>query len=132
VSLNIPLATIVQQVGRVLPGKRRLGVIRSASTAGPPPSALASQGDRNGFTIRVVDCEGPDKLIEAFLSLSNEADLIWCQPDSMLYNAATIKPLVLASLRHRLPIIGFSAAFVTAGAAVGIYPDFRATGWLAC
>jgi ABC-type uncharacterized transport system substrate-binding protein len=35
---------------------------------------------------------------------------------------------VLASLESRLPLVGFSPAFVRAGAAAGIYPDYRDSG----
>ena len=49
-------------------------------------------------------------------------------PDAVLYNSATVKPLILASLDQRLPVIGFSAAFVRAGAAAGVFADFREAG----
>jgi len=39
-----------------------------------------------------------------------------------------LKPLVLASLDRQLPIVGFSAAFVRAGALAGVYPDFHELG----
>jgi ABC-type uncharacterized transport system substrate-binding protein len=45
-----------------------------------------------------------------------------------LYNSATVKPLVLASLEQRLPIVGFSESFVRAGALIGICPDFHELG----
>jgi ABC-type uncharacterized transport system substrate-binding protein len=35
---------------------------------------------------------------------------------------------VLASLEHGLPLVGFSPAFVRAGAAAGIFPDYRELG----
>jgi ABC-type uncharacterized transport system substrate-binding protein len=34
----------------------------------------------------------------------------------------------MASLESRLPLVGFSPAFVRAGAAAGIYPDYRELG----
>jgi len=34
----------------------------------------------------------------------------------------------MASIEHGLPLIGFSAAFVRAGAAAGIFADFRDAG----
>jgi ABC-type uncharacterized transport system substrate-binding protein len=34
----------------------------------------------------------------------------------------------MASLENRLPIVGFSPAFLRAGAAVAIYPDYRGVG----
>lgn len=109
------------------PGKTRIGIIRNQSGKGPGESswqALAKQG----FTIRPVNCAGPKELLKAFLSLKGKVDFVLCLPDGSLYNNATVKPLILASLKNRLPIIGFSASFVRAGAAVGVYPDFRDLG----
>jgi len=55
-------------------------------------------------------------------------DFLIAVPDAELYNSATVQPLLLASLEQRLPIVGFSAAFVRAGALIGIYPNFRDLG----
>jgi ABC-type uncharacterized transport system substrate-binding protein len=75
-----------------------------------------------------VECAGPAQLLQVFQSLKDQVDLVLCFPDASLYNSATVKPLVLASLRYRLPLVGFSESFVRAGAAVGIYPNFREIG----
>jgi len=53
---------------------------------------------------------------------------VWCPPDSSLFNSTTLKPLIAQSLRHRLPIVGFSSGFVRAGAVAGAFPDFRDVG----
>ena len=60
--------------------------------------------------------------------MKGKVDFLLCFPDPDLYNPVTIKPLVMASLEGRLPLVGFSPAFVRAGAAAGIYPDYRETG----
>jgi ABC-type uncharacterized transport system substrate-binding protein len=39
-----------------------------------------------------------------------------------------VKPLILASLESHLLVVGFSQSFVRAGAAIGVYPDFRDVG----
>jgi putative ABC transport system substrate-binding protein len=83
---------------------------------------------QSGFSIEMAECTRPGELIPAFLSLRERVDFIWCLPDSDLYNSATVKPLVIASLTNRLPIIGFSESFVQAGAVLGVYPDFEGAG----
>jgi len=67
-------------------------------------------------------------LLKAVASLKGKVDFLLCSPDPDLYNAVTIKPLILASLDGRLPVVGFSPAFVRAGAAAGIYADYRESG----
>jgi ABC-type uncharacterized transport system substrate-binding protein len=60
--------------------------------------------------------------------MRGQVDFVICLPDSELYNKTTVEPLILASLEHRLPLVGYSASFVRAGAAVGVFPDFADIG----
>jgi ABC-type uncharacterized transport system substrate-binding protein len=89
---------------------------------------LKAAAQQAGFTLNIVECSRPAQLIESFLALKDQVDFVWCLPDSDLYTSATVRPLLLASLSNRLPIIGFSESFVQAGAALGLYPDFGAAG----
>jgi len=128
VYLDLPVTGLLTEIKNLLPGKTRLGVIRNPSQTGQASPSLEARARQLGFTPVVVDCSRPEDLAKAFLSLKSRADLVLLFPDSALYNNATVKPLILASLESRLPIIGFSANFVRAGAAAGVYPDFRDVG----
>jgi ABC-type uncharacterized transport system substrate-binding protein len=127
-SLDVPFEAVLGEVRRAFPGKTRVGVVRNPVKNGPTEASLKAAAQQAGFTIHIVECSRPAQLIESFLSLKNQVDFVWCLPDSDLYTSATVKPLLLASLGNRLPIIGFSESFVQAGAAIGVYPDFGAAG----
>jgi putative tryptophan/tyrosine transport system substrate-binding protein len=127
VFLDVPLVTVAENLRHVFPGRSRLGLIHRPAWPPPEPATLAKL-KQLGFELRLVECSGPEKLLAAFASLKGEVDFVITEPDSGLYNSATVKPLVLASLEQRLPIIGFSAAFVRAGTLAGIYPDFYELG----
>lgn len=60
--------------------------------------------------------------------LSRGVDVVWTAPDSAVYDVNTIRGLLLASLRRNVPVFGFSAAFVRAGALVGIGVDSATQG----
>ena len=128
VDLDIPLAGQLQAMRSLWPGHLRAGLIRNPSRSRYPADALESRARKEGFTLLVVDCEGPARLLKAVAALKGKVDFLLCFPDPDLYNALTIKPLVMASLEQRLPLVGFSPAFVRAGAAAGIYPDYREAG----
>jgi ABC-type uncharacterized transport system substrate-binding protein len=81
-----------------------------------------------GFTIQMADCRNPEELLRVLRSLKGQVDFVLCRPDSTLYNGTTVKPLILASLESHLLVVGFSQSFVRAGAAIGVYPDFRDVG----
>ncbi len=61
-------------------------------------------------------------------ALRSQIEFLICLPDSKIFNKTTVEPLILASLEHKLPLVGFSASFARAGAAVGVYPDFADLG----
>jgi len=128
VSLEIPFPAALERLRRIFPNRRRLGLIHNPARAGPPPAELRETARRLGFALEVAECPEVKQLLAALVSLERRVDLVLCLPDSTLYNRATVEPLVLSSLKHRLPIVGFSESFVRAGAAVGLYPDFRDAG----
>jgi ABC-type uncharacterized transport system substrate-binding protein len=91
-------------------------------------AALLQATTRYGFALNIVEADGPEMLVQSFLSLKGRADIVWCPPEHALYNRATVRALILASLRNRVPIVGFSSGFTQAGTAAGIFPDFEAVG----
>jgi ABC-type uncharacterized transport system substrate-binding protein len=127
-SLDVPFEAVLKELQRAFPGKNRIGILRNPLKNGPSAAALKGAAQQAGFEIHIVECSRPAQLIESFLSLKNRVDFVWCLPDSDLYTSATVKPLLMASLGNRLPIVGFSESFVQAGAALGLYPDFGAAG----
>ncbi len=128
ISLEIPWPAALERLRRIFPNKRRLGLIHNPGHEGPPPGELRETARRLGFTLEVAECPEVRQLLRALVSLERRADLVVCVTDSTLYNRATVEPLVLTSLKHRLPIVGFSESFVRAGAAAGLYPDFHDVG----
>ena len=125
--LDGPLASLLSELRTVLPGKNRCGLIRNSAHDEPDPS-LPGRVRQQGFTLDTAECSRPEDLVKSFLSLKDKADFVVVLPDSSLYNNTTVRPLIRASLESRLPIVGFSSSFVRAGAALGVYPDFRDVG----
>jgi len=128
ISLDVSIPSLLARLKVLFPEKTRLGIIRNPVLGGLNSAPLPTRTQLQGFTVRVVECSGAEQLLAALDSLQGQVDFVWCLPDGTLYNSATIKPLILASIEHRLPLIGFSENFTRAGAAVGIYPDFRDIG----
>ncbi len=127
VYLDIPIRTLVAELRGLFPGKPRVGVIRNPRRGDPSGTQIRSQGAEMN-SVQIADCATPDELLPVFLALRKKVDFVICLPDGALYNGATVRPLIMASLEHRLPIVGFSPAFLRAGAAVAVYPDYRGIG----
>ena len=128
VHLDLSVPALLAELGNVFPGKNRLGVIRNPARAWAFDLNTAGKASQQGFTVQIAECSQPEELLRSMLSLKGKVDFVLVLPDSSLYNSTTVKPLVLASLENRLPLVGFSASFVRSGAAIGVYPDFRDIG----
>lgn len=105
-----------------------MGVIRGPLQTEKYIRNLEQSSKRSGLVLEVMACPHPRELVDAFLRLQSRADLVWCPPNPQLYNSATLKPLLMASLTNRLPIVGFSEQFVQAGALFGGAADFVDVG----
>ncbi|MDH5710303.1 MAG: hypothetical protein OEZ15_01380 [Gammaproteobacteria bacterium] len=55
-------------------------------------------------------------------------DALLALPDPNVYNAKTIKGILLTTYRHRKPLIGFSESFVRAGALAAIHTPIEQLG----
>jgi putative ABC transport system substrate-binding protein len=128
VTLDLPLSSLLSSLKLVFPGKVRVGIIRNPRRSGTSIPALQRSAREAGYALQIRDCDRADQLLSVLLSFQDQVDFIWCPPDSYLFTSSTIKSIILASVRNHLPIIGFSENFVRAGAAVGIYPDYRDIG----
>ncbi|HEV8041600.1 MAG TPA: ABC transporter substrate binding protein [Bryobacteraceae bacterium] len=128
VALDVPLGDILARMTSVLPGKTRAAIIRNPDANSVPQATLIAQAKAAGMTLKVLDCPRPEKLLQLFLSLRGQVDFVVCPPDGTLYNSTTVRPLILASLENRLPVIGFSESFVRSGALAAVYPDYFDVG----
>lgn len=126
--VDVPFDVLVDHLRRVYPRVARLGVIRNPRRADPEPRELELIGRQFGLKVAAADASVPRDLLAVFSDLMHRADAIICFPDASLYNSATIGALVSASLRSKVPIIGFSEGFVRAGALFSVYPDYEIVG----
>jgi len=128
VTVDLPPEVLLKEIAELFPGRTRIGVIRGPMQTDANMTAFERAARRIGFAVEVAICQYPRDVVEVFLKLKSRADLVWCPPNAQLYNSATLKPLLIASLTRRLPIIGFSEQFVQAGALVGGFADFVEVG----
>jgi putative tryptophan/tyrosine transport system substrate-binding protein len=127
VSLSVSAAAILAKLKSTFPRQKSLALL-----LGPSSRILRSEllvvAQRLGYTLQIVECSGPRDVLDAFAALRGRVDFVWCLPDNNLFPSAAVAPIVLASIRSRLPVIGFSEGFVRAGATVGFYPDYADVG----
>jgi len=127
VSLSVSPASVLTQLKSAFPTRRRLAVLLGANSSSPR-NELPALAQRLGYTLEIIECAGPHDVLEALAALRGRVDFVWCLPDNTLFPSAAIPPIILASIRNGLPLIGFSEGFVRAGAVIGFFPDYADIG----
>ena len=130
VDSKAPLNDQLRLIQEILPEAKSLGVlVRSGSEAGRAIVQDLQDSLPSGWTVETVLVSATDSFADSIAGLlERQIDLVWTFPDEALYDAATLKSLLLACLRKGKPVYGFSQDVVQAGALFGIAMDSQAQG----
>jgi ABC-type uncharacterized transport system substrate-binding protein len=128
VTLDIPPAVLLTELKRYFPGKTRLGLIQGPAQTDEYVRTFEQAARQAGISLTVLRCLEARELVATFIEFKGKADFVWCPANTSLYTSVTLKPLLIASITNRLPIIGFSEPFVHAGALFGGGPDLTDAG----
>jgi ABC-type uncharacterized transport system substrate-binding protein len=118
---DVPLAAQIALIAQALPAARTIGMLyRSDTSEGRQAKDLLQAALPPGYRLEAVainESESKAKAIDDLLS--RKIDAVWTAPDPAIFDVATIRSLLLAALRHSVPVYGFSQAMIRAGALVG-------------
>lgn len=128
ITLDVTPRTAFTLLLRAFPPWRRIAVIRGPAQVYPSLEDINAQASALGFSVLIIDCNGPKDLLANLPRLRGRVDAIWCLPNRDLYDPLAVQALILSSIRFRLPVIGFSEAFIRAGALLGFVADYRDVG----
>jgi putative tryptophan/tyrosine transport system substrate-binding protein len=125
VTTDIPLADQLSLLREALPDAKSIGLLFRQND---PDSQQQTDALRTllpaGMTVEAIAIDqqpSPAAAIDALLA--RRIDVVWTSPDSTIWNEATVRSLLLTALRRKVPVFGFSTAFVRAGALVGVGLD---------
>lgn len=118
--LDQPLNRQVHLIQQLFPGKKRLGVLVGPETRNLG-SRLAQTAASYGLALEIEDAGDDAAVVPAVNRLLARADILFALPESTVYSRHNVRPLLLASYRFQRPLIGYSAAFVNAGAIAALY-----------
>lgn len=117
--LDQPLSRQVALIRSVLPDRKQVGVLYSNRAF--ELDELRSELSLRGAEL-VSQKLGPDSSLAGDLeALLGRADILMAIPDGNIYNSSTIRNILLGSYRRGVPMIGLTAAYVSAGALCAVY-----------
>ena len=118
--LDQPLARRLALLRLAVPQLRRFGVVlgpESRSAEAALRQMAAAQ--RISFNIETIHDES--QLIGSLHRALNGADALFALPDTLVFNRHTAENILLTSYRLGKPVIGYSRAYVLAGALLAVY-----------
>jgi putative ABC transport system substrate-binding protein len=77
-----------------------------------------------GLKLVMREVQTPRDLPQALDSMANQADALWGIADQMVLSPQTAEPILLFSLRNRIPLAGLSTSWVKAGALYALDRDY--------
>lgn len=128
VTLEVPVETQFQWLRRFLPKAARIGVLYNVEENQTRIDAAVRAARDLGFTLSARPIETPRDIPDALNRLAADVDVLWGLPDHLVLSPETAKPLLLFSLRNRIPFVGMSAAWAKAGALYALDRDYADLG----
>lgn len=118
--LDQPLARQLDLVQLALPARRRIGVLLGPESR-PLEAELASAMAERNLEAFVTRLDSAAELPAALQKTLDNADVLLALPDPQIYNGITIQNILTSTYRRRIPLAGFSPAYVKAGALLAVY-----------
>ena len=119
VFLDQPPARQLELVRLALPAVRNVGILVGMESKGHV-AALDKAARERGMQL-VVSQVGQDGLFPALQALLPDVEVLLALPDPAVFNSQTAGNILTAAYRRQVPLVGFSPAYVKAGALLAVY-----------
>lgn len=118
--LDQPLSRQLNLLRFALPGRKRVAALLGPESAALAPR-LRSAVSRAGFELQMEQVAEEGDIVPALNRLLPGTDVLLALPDGLVFNRNTARPVLLTTYRHQRPVVGFSQAYVTAGALAAVF-----------
>lgn len=118
--IDQPLERSFRLITAIMGKNKKTGVLLGSYTKDlETPLRRAAKKTRQKINIEHINT--PDEIPRSLNTLNNSSNILLTLPDPVIYNKNTIRGILLSTYREKLPIIGFSKAYVRAGAIAAVY-----------
>jgi ABC-type uncharacterized transport system substrate-binding protein len=130
VTTDVDISQQISLIAEALPRARSVGLLyRSNAPESVSSLQMLEEAVPGNWTVQAVAVNDFPSVADAIDSLTQKnVDVIWTTPDQKLYDTPSVRTLLLAAVRAKIPVWGFSPAFVRAGALIGVGVEPAAEG----
>jgi putative ABC transport system substrate-binding protein len=126
VNLDIPARLQFDELSRLLPRVRRIGVIyNTTNSAMSIQQARLARPDLEFVALNAADTREVPALLD---ELRGRVDLIWLLPDLIVTNPQILESYFHFSFKNRVPVLAFSEKYLKSGAAIVVTFDLENMG----
>ena len=120
VFIDQPASRQVALIRIALPQVKRLAAVYSEASR-PLVDAIEVVARAHGLPVDAAAVSDDQPLYSALQRVLDRDAALLTVPDTSVYNNFTIQNVLLTAYRQRTPVVGFSPAYVRAGAVVAVY-----------
>jgi ABC-type uncharacterized transport system substrate-binding protein len=122
--IDQPLVRKFALIQDSMPERKRVGIL-IAETREVDREGIRRLAAQFGLAIQFGVVDSEKEIGNILRELLGQSDVLLALPDPVIFNQHTVKNILLSSYHNRVPVIGFSMAYVKAGAIVAVYssPD---------
>lgn len=125
--IDQPFSRQIRLARVALPKFKRIGII-----LGPHSKKLKNDvqhaGRLGGARLFIEEVSSEKELVPSLSKLLDSVDIVLAIPDKAVFNRRTARNLLLISYRQKVPLMGYSKAYVNAGALLAVYSTPRELG----
>lgn len=117
--LDQPSKRQIDLITAALPDAKKIGLLFSAGSINIAGLRMAVAETRLALNEQAM--ESAESLYRDLHSLLQRSDVLLAVPDTQIYNASTMRNILLETYRSGIPVVGFSPAYVRAGALCAVF-----------
>lgn len=125
--LDTPPHRQLELVRQLLPQARSVGAVLGNISSRDKDILKFAARDR-GLNLVSDLAQRDSELYPALRSVLSESDVFLAVPDPVVINGSTAQNVLITAFRSQIPVIGFSANYVKAGALAAVYSTPRQIG----
>ena len=118
--IDQPIKRTLQLAHLALPKLKATGILTSHKSS-IDLGRLSSAAQSLGLAIEHQQLISNENLVFTLRDILKKSDALLSLPDPNIYSSRTVQNILLTAYRHRKPVIGYSRAFVKAGALFAVY-----------
>lgn len=118
--LDQPIPRQIALIKALMPSATHIGILLGPLSR-PLGSVLQQAASQQGFGLLQENIRDPDDLVPMLKHVLSSSPVLLAVPDPIVYNRETVQTILLTSYRYQKPVIGFSQAYVRAGALAAVF-----------